>query len=60
VKKVEDYKFYNSYFGTGNPYGDIAVLVTVCKISESDPNHDWYFYYIRFQTVPGAATYGSS
>jgi len=59
-ENVKDYRFYDSYFGTGDPYGDAAVIVTVCKIRESDPNHDWYFYYIRFQTVPGAVAYRSS
>jgi len=59
-EKIVDYKFYNSDFGTGSPYGNVAVIVTVCKIAESIPNYDWYFYYIRFQTVPGKVAYSSS
>jgi len=51
-EKVAEYRIYSSDFGTGDPYGDANVLVTVCKLIESVPDYDWYFYYIRFQTIP--------
>ncbi len=58
-EKVREFKFDNDDFGTGEPYGDVTVLVTICKIKESVSNYDWYWYYTRFQTVPEYVVYNS-
>jgi len=58
-EKLTEYTIDNDDFGTGDPYGDALVMVTVCKIPESIQKYDWYFYYIRFETVPGALEYNS-
>ena len=58
-ESVRIYSVGSNSFGTGSPYGDATVLVTICKIAESIPDYDWYFYDVRFNTVPGASIYNS-
>ena len=59
-EKVREYRIYGEDFNTGALYGDVAVLITICKVRESVSDYDWYWYYIIFKMVPGRVAYNSS
>jgi len=57
--RVKNYGIYSPDFGTDFPYGYASVIVTVCKLYETDNSNDYYFYYIRFQVSPGNMLWSS-
>lgn len=53
-------EYYYAPLLAEDPYGKLNVIVPIYKLTDDGvPDHDWYFYQVRVQSVPGCIAYSS-